>query len=76
MGVGWASSLEFPVQLTLKFIFAGMTWMFLSCKIGAFGVEVRLNSMTREKPAQVVEFSAGGFFVWVSRTLREPEGGF
>jgi 8-oxo-dGTP pyrophosphatase MutT (NUDIX family) len=31
--------------------------------MGAFGLEVRLNNMTREKPASVVEISAGGFVV-------------
>jgi 8-oxo-dGTP pyrophosphatase MutT (NUDIX family) len=31
--------------------------------MGAFGVEVRLNGMTREKPSPVVEISAGGFVV-------------
>ncbi len=31
--------------------------------MGAFDVEVRLNNMTREKPAPVVEISAGGFVV-------------
>ena len=31
--------------------------------MGAFGLEVRLNNMTREKPAPVVEVSAGGFVV-------------
>ena len=36
---------------------------FLSGKMGAFGLEVRLNNMTREKPASVVEVSAGGFVV-------------
>jgi 8-oxo-dGTP pyrophosphatase MutT (NUDIX family) len=36
---------------------------FLSSEIGAFGVQVRLNNMTREKPSPVVEISAGGFVV-------------
>jgi 8-oxo-dGTP pyrophosphatase MutT (NUDIX family) len=36
---------------------------FLSGKMGAFALEVRLNNMTREKPASVVEVSAGGFVV-------------
>ena len=36
---------------------------FLSGKLGAFGLEVRLNNMTREKPAPIVEVSAGGFVV-------------
>ena len=31
--------------------------------MGPFGVAVRLNYMTREKPANVVEISAGGFVV-------------
>ncbi len=31
--------------------------------MGPFGVAVRLNRMTREKPANVVEISAGGFVV-------------
>jgi 8-oxo-dGTP pyrophosphatase MutT (NUDIX family) len=31
--------------------------------MGALGVEVRLNIMTREKPDAVVEISAGGFVV-------------
>ena len=31
--------------------------------MGALGVEVRLNNMTREKPDSVVEISAGGFVV-------------
>jgi 8-oxo-dGTP pyrophosphatase MutT (NUDIX family) len=31
--------------------------------MAAFEVEVRLNNMTREKPAPVVEISAGGFVV-------------
>jgi 8-oxo-dGTP pyrophosphatase MutT (NUDIX family) len=31
--------------------------------MGAFGLEVRLNNMNREKPAPVVEISAGGFVV-------------
>jgi 8-oxo-dGTP pyrophosphatase MutT (NUDIX family) len=36
---------------------------FLSGKMGPFVLEVRLNNMTREKPAPVVEISAGGFVV-------------
>ena len=36
---------------------------FLSGKMGAFGGEVRLNNMTREKPTPTVEISAGGFVV-------------
>jgi 8-oxo-dGTP pyrophosphatase MutT (NUDIX family) len=31
--------------------------------LGAIGVEVRLNNMTREKPDSVAEISAGGFVV-------------
>jgi 8-oxo-dGTP pyrophosphatase MutT (NUDIX family) len=36
---------------------------FLSGEMGAFGLEVRLRNMTREKPSTVVEVSAGGFVV-------------
>jgi 8-oxo-dGTP pyrophosphatase MutT (NUDIX family) len=36
---------------------------FLSGKMAAFVVEVRLNNMIREKPNPVVEVSAGGFVV-------------
>jgi 8-oxo-dGTP pyrophosphatase MutT (NUDIX family) len=36
---------------------------FLSGEMGAFGLEVRLKNMTREKPSTVVEVSAGGFVV-------------
>jgi 8-oxo-dGTP pyrophosphatase MutT (NUDIX family) len=45
------------------FNFATTHRWFLSGKMGAFGGEVRLNNMTREKPNSVVEVSAGGFVV-------------
>jgi 8-oxo-dGTP pyrophosphatase MutT (NUDIX family) len=46
-----------------RFNLATVSNTFVSGKIGAFDVEVRLNNMTREKPAPAVEISAGGFVV-------------
>jgi 8-oxo-dGTP pyrophosphatase MutT (NUDIX family) len=46
-----------------RFNLATQTITFLSSKIRAFELEVRLKNMIREKPAPSVEVSAGGFVV-------------